>query len=195
MNRILLLNSHLVSGSPQLVDILNENDRIQIAETNISYESIADIQNLFHRGHKLHNSAAIYGDHLLFNINFWNKSFYPCMKFIYFIRPGSATLNELVEKLNYTTNTAMNYYCVRKRRLYEMATQTPGADFLTQQNLADGKGLDLIEEYLQLPEPLNPTTKSLGKIEDVVPYPVLQQAEDYYEKYLFLFKQLKLLCP
>ena len=193
MNRTLFVASHLESGSIDLVDILNENERIQMIESNIAYNDIHDIAALHNQKHKVDNAAAIFGDHLLFNVRFLNKSLYPCAKFIYFIRSG-ATLNQLVGKYNYTPETALNYYYFRIRRLYEMASQTPGSVFLTKNDLINGKGLDLIEEFLDLPEHLI-LKKLPEQSEDVVPYPLLQEAENYYERYFYLFRKLDLIRP
>jgi hypothetical protein len=193
MNRIVLITSHLASGSSELIKILNKNERIQVSESNIIYEGISDLESLKSNKHKLNNSAAIFGDHILFNINFSNKSLYSCLKFIYCIRSGTDTMNELISKYHYTPETGFNYYCFRLRRLYEMAHQTPGAVFLTWNNLADGKGLDLIDQYLELKEPLlSEPDLFIKNKDDDVPYIIRQQAEDYYEQYFYLFNQLNL---
>ena len=189
--RILFVNSHLASGSTELVEILNENDRIQVIESNIVYESIDDIGTLKTLKHKFNSPAAIYGDHLLFNTSFLNKSIYQCAKFIYFIRPAISTLNELINKYHYTPTNALSYYCLRVRRLYEMAHQTPGAVFLTWNNIADSKGLGLIEKYLELKQPLRYGSFS-SITEEAVPFSLIKEAEDYYEKYFYLFRQLDL---
>ena len=193
MNRIVFITSHLASGSNELIHILNENERIQISETNIAYTGIDDLLTLKSQRHKLNNTAAIYGNHLLFNINFLNKSLYPCCKFIYCIRPGIATINQLVSKYNYTPENALSYYCLRLRRIYEMAHQTPGAVLLTWNDLTEGKGLNLINQYLELKEPLRSNPELfVDHVEEIVSFPIAQEAEDYYEKYFYLFKQLAL---
>lgn len=191
MSRILFLVSHLASGSTGLVHILNGNERIQMMTSNIIYENVNDLNILKTQRHKLNNVAAIYGDHLLFNTSLNNKSLYNCAKFIFCIRPGAATINELVSKHDVAPESALNYYCFRLRRIYEMAYQMPQAVLVTWDDLASGKELRQIEEYLDLNTPLCPNPELFeGKIEDIAPFPIRQQAEDYYEKYFYLFNCL-----
>ena len=182
----------MASGSETLVNILNTNERIQIFSTNLIYEHINDLEALTSLGHKLNNAAAIYGDHLLFNTSFANKTLYPCAKFIFCVRPGAATVNELIKTHYYTPETALNYYCFRLRRIYEMAYQIPKSIVIDWNDLVAGNWMPEIEKYLQLKEPLQNSKLIINQTEDVAPLSIRHDAENYYERYFYLFKELKI---
>lgn len=194
-HNIVFVVSHLGSGSSGLVTILNENPRIDISNKNLSYEHPSVLEYLFSLGHKLDNTAAIYGDQILFNKDLGCRAFYDFSKFIYVIRPPKFTLNELVYQRNeYDESTAENYYAFRLRRMYEMARDTPGAVFLTWDDLRQGRGLNLIEEYLNLKTPLVSLPELFQDLttSKVVAADVLKRTEDCYEKYLYYFRNLNL---
>jgi hypothetical protein len=193
MSRILFVVSHLSSGSTGLIQILNENPRIQIHQTNIIYEGLADLNLLTSQRHKLRNTAAIHGDHLLFNTSFLNKSLYSCAKFIYCFKSGALTVNQLIKDYHYKPESALNYYCFRIRRIYEMAHQIPQSVIINWTDLEKGTWMPEVEEYLQLKEKLeNKPDLFSNQIDDIAPASIKQEAEDYYEKYFYLFKQLKI---
>jgi len=191
MNKILFVASHLYSGSFRLLQILNENPRIEIRDTGWQYNHPQDLDNLLAVGHKLDSSAAIYGDHLLYNTSLLSKAFYHFSKFIYVIREAKPTLNGIVSDANlpYNQETAFRYYCFRLRRMYEMARRTPGAIFLREEDIP--KSLLLIQEEHELKHPLVDIPAEVSG-EDVIDATLAVQAQDVYEKYLFYFKQLNL---
>jgi hypothetical protein len=72
-----------------------------------------------------------------------------------------------------------------------MAHQMPQVVLVTWDDLAKGKDFSQIEKYLDLNKPLIPRPELFtGKTEDLAPFPVRQEAEDYYEKYFYLLNQL-----
>ena len=190
MKKVAFVISHLGSGSEELVRILNENPRVVIHSTNTNYIHPDTLGHLFERGHKLDNAAAVYGDHLLHNASFASKALYEICKFIYLIRPPRASLN-IIKIGGYTPHTACRYYCFRLRRICEMAKQTPGAVFLTWQDLADGRGQALIESYLNLKDPLNPGNFS-EPTEDDISLELVEQAQNSYERYYYYLSQQNL---
>ena len=192
MHNILLVASHLFSGSDTLLKILNENKRIDLTENLLSYDHPSTLEHLFDNGHKLDNTSAIYGGQIIFNKDFSCKAFYSFTKFIYLIRPAKPTLWEIkTNKEEYSELTACRYYCFRLRRIYEMARSTPGAILLTYDDLSSRKGLDLIQEYLNLAQPLVSQKLLEPKEEDFSSF-LMNTAQDCYEKYLYHLKQLDL---
>jgi len=191
MRNILFVASHLYSGSDSLIRDLNENERILIHNLQLSYEHPTNMEYIFSLGHKLNNSAAIYGDHLLFNKDFSSKSFYEFSKFIYVIRPAKPVLNEIFfHEKSMTELCVLRHYSFRLRRLYEMAKHTPGSIFLTCDQFESAN--ELIADYLQLKEPLNISKFVPTDIHDKMSHKIVKQAQDCYERYLFDFKNLNL---
>ncbi|MHA2043212.1 MAG: hypothetical protein ACW99G_00375 [Candidatus Thorarchaeota archaeon] len=190
MKKVVFLASHLYSGSSTLVEILNDNSRIQIHKSDLLYDHPTVLNHLYALGHKWETTASVYGDHLLNNTSFSCKELYPLCKFIYFVRHPDEALGEIVaNKPKYTWETAARYYCFRLRRICEMATKTPGAIFLTRENIKEG--LEPISEYLNLKDPLvlkeYPEEKS-----EYIPSDILESCEQSYEKHLFYVKHLDL---
>ena len=72
-----------------------------------------------------------------------------------------------------------------------MAKQSPGAVFLTWQDLLDGQGQPLIENYLNLKEQLN-TGIFPESTDDNVPIELIEQAQDSYERYYYYLRQQNL---
>lgn len=193
MKKVLFVTSHLGSGSTDLVEILNDNNRVQIYNQGAEYDHPTSLDWLFEAGHKNTTAAAIYGDHLLFNMNLTCKRLYDVCHFIYFVRPARATLNEIAKTCRYSEQGMFNYYVFRLRRIYEMAKRTPGAVLLTWENAKQGKGFDLIEDYLGLNTNLSPEHQHfVARFPDQVNYSVIGKAEEAYEKYLFHMKHLNL---
>lgn len=194
MKTVLFVASHLCSGSNELISVLNENERIQINTTKLVYEHPSVLDNLFSLGHKLDNSAAIYGSQLLYNTSLSCNAFYDFSKFIYVVTPAKPTLNRIKKELEeYTELSACRYYCFRLRRLYEMARHTPGAVFLTGDDLKNKNGSNLIDEYLNLKTPTDFGNLSMVEPEtDDFDTSLLEEAQDSYEKYLYRFNRLDL---
>jgi hypothetical protein len=190
MKKVLYVASHMCSGSSNLVEILNENSRVQIHKSDLFYNHPTVLSHLYELGHKWETTASVYGDHLLNNTSFSCKELYPLCKFIYFIRRPEETLGEVIASdPRYTWETAARHYCFRLRRICEMAAKTPGAVFLTRDDI--GKGLEIIDDYLNLKDPLvlkdYPENKS-----EYVPSNILESCEQSYEKHLYFIKHLDL---
>ena len=189
MKRVLFLVSYRGSGSDTLFKILTANPRIQMVQTHTTYRSPAEAIQLASSPHKLNTTAAIYGDHLLFNHTFCCSQLYKHCKFIYVIRPARDTLNKLVSTGDYTPDSAFRYYTFRLCRMLEMAAQTPGAVLLAHDEIQTGLGV--IDKYLNLKTPLVATPAN-EDIEDVVDDGVVEKAQDIYEQYFYRFGKLQL---
>lgn len=167
---------------------MNSNERITIKSTGSAYASVLDLNKLTNFSHKCKNSAAIYGDHLLYNINFQCKDIYKYCQFIYVIRSGKETLSEIVPTKGFEAN--LRYYQFRLRRIYEMAKHTANSAFLSWPDIKNGKALKLVEDFLHLKTALPvPTYKTLHTHD--VPVGILNKAQDCFEYYLYKIQSLK----
>ena len=192
MKRIVFLISHVGSDSDKLLQILNENPRVQIVDKGGYYDHPKDLDHFSVQPHKMDGTAAIYGDQLLYNTNFSCVALHSICKFIYLIREAKPSLNENSFHLR---KTVENYYRFRLRRIYEMASKTPGAVFLTWDDARTGNGLPLIEEYLGLKDSLIPCEDLFPKsVKDHYPFDLVERCQDAYEKYLYRLRNLKLNC-
>lgn len=197
MHKILFLASHLGSGSSVLYKSLNEHPKIQGFKSKLGnvYTHPFNLLSLVNNRHKLHNSSAVYMDELLYNYLFSIKYAYNVSKFIYVIRDAEPTLNWLMEnELFKTPLSAQRYYLYRLRRICEMARHTPGAVVLNYYDLKNKKGLDKIESYLNLKEPIeldaqmpDPTSLTL------VPTALIREADASFEKYWHYLKSQDLI--
>ena len=81
-----------------------------------------------------------------------------------------------------------------------MAKRTPGSVLLTYDDLSEGKGLDLISEYLELPQPIEFSPSSLSSLNrsfgtDLLGKGHRLEVEDSYERYLYFLRNLSLRQP
>ena len=193
MKNVVFIASHMGSGSHILSKLLNLNPRIMSIKTNKVYQHPFALDNLTATPHKLRNAAAIYLDELLFNHSLCCDYIFEICQFIYLVREPRETLNNILQDVGYHPYSAYHYYRHRLRRLYEMARKTPGAVFLTWEDVVSGSGLRLIENYLNLKEPIQPVTADSSK--NLVHPFIVKAAEITYEKYLYKCRKLKLLVP
>lgn len=191
MKKVVFIVSHLNSGSLELIKILNYHPRLKIYNTQAVYEYPLDIEFLFANS-EFDHAGYYYGDHILHNIAFLCKTLYKFCKFIYVIRPAKPTLNLIINNGFYGKKIARDYYCMRIRRMYEMAKKTPEAVVLTWNDLTTGKALTLIQDYLELKQPIKYENLFVQEETDVFLPSEIEEAEAYYEKYLYKLKQLDL---
>jgi hypothetical protein len=156
---------------------------IDIKNSGIMYENKLDLLNMFGK-HKTASAEAIYGDQLLFNYNLSTEDLFPLCKFIYLIRGAKATLNELVKK--YHPDSAYLYYCYRLERIYQMAKETNGL-LLTFETLS--QSTKKVEEFLEVKTPLLEIVTD-NNYSDVVPSSMVEKAQERYEYYYYLIKNI-----
>lgn len=192
MKNVVFIVSHLHSGSNSLIQTLNENPRVHIQNTKLAYNHPDVLRNLFSLGHKLDDSSAVFGDHILFNTDFSSNVFYDYAKFIYVVRDGRSTLENILsdERLNYDLDKAVLYYSFRLRRMYEMATRTPKSIFLNYKQMYEEDNLKAIESYLDLKEPLKGREVEFADFK--LSRSQTDRCQEVFEKYLFKFKNLNL---
>lgn len=199
MRKILFVCSHLYSGSSALYEALNHHPKIQgfRSITSNSYPDAASLIALSNYPHKLSNRSAIYMDELLGNRSFYVKEAYSKCSFIYVIREPEVPVSFLIANEKKKPSFAVRQYAFRLRRLCEMAKRTPGAVLLTWQNLIDGKGMDLIQDYLKLKDPIefDPNLLSIYNrafSTNIIGVDLLEKVQDSYERYLYFLKSQKL---
>lgn len=202
MKKILFLCSHPYSGSSALYEALNHHPKIQGFKSNYfnSYKDAESLLAFNNNPHKMSNRSAIYMDELLSNRSFYAKEAYAKCKFVYIIREPESAINFLIASEKKKPIFATRQYTFRLRRLCEMAKRTPGAILLTWNNLVDSKGMSLIQEYLNIKEPiewdsalLNPYIRNFST--NLIGIDLLNEAQDAYEKYLYFLKNQKLILP
>ena len=190
MKKVCFVVSHLGSGSSELVESLNKNPRCEIHSTRVQYSSPDSLNWMFARGHKMRNSSAVYGDHMLLNASLSCKKFYEFCKFIYVIRPARQSMEGIMAS-GYGEEEASRYYRFRLRRMCEMAKRTPGAVLATWDDMLRGEILGAIESYLGLDVPLErmiPSENAPSKAKESS----VEQCQDAYERYHYFMKNLGL---
>lgn len=199
MKKILFVCSHLYSGSSALYDALNRHPKIQgynLADRS-PYSGPLNLLTLTEQHHKLDNRSAIYMDKLLYNHHLSTKTAYKECKFIYVVREPTAVLNLLVGNDKMKQSFAVRYYTYRLRRLCEMAKRTPGAVLLTWNDLIENRGIDLIEEYLNLKQPISYDPALLAPFKrtypiDLVDLQLRTKSDDAFQRYLYYLKNQNL---
>lgn len=194
MKRILFVCSHFYSGSTGLCAALDANPRIQnynFGSLN-TYSTPFNLISLADQRHKLKNKAAIYMDELLENHQLQTKHAYKTCQFIYVIREPENVLSYLIGGQKIKAEFASRYYLFRLRRLCEMAKRTGGV-LLTWDDLQASRGLNMIEDYLGLREPIQISNYFLKSYSrkfntDLIGRDRLSAAEDAYQRYLFWLK-------
>lgn len=199
MKKIVFICSHLYSGSGMLYNAMNSHSKIQgyKADALNRYISPIDLIGLTNFKHKVKNRSAIYMDEILYNFQISSKDIYHYCKFIYLVARPVNTINFIISHDKKNPNYAVLYYKFRLRRLCEMAKRTPGAVFLTYDQLFESKVMDLISEYLDLSDPILFDPSSLeffnrGFGTDLLGLNLRSEVENTYEKYLYFLKNQSL---
>lgn len=184
MNKTVFIITHFGSKHLEFATALNENERLQVAYTNNVYYLPTDIYKLLEMPHKCRNTAAVYIDVILNNINFQCKRLYDWCDFIYLVHNGDS-LKEISEIKN-----SYRYYCFRLRRIYEMAKKTKNAILLTTQDLQNGK-IDKLNDFLHTKTPININPEKFSSTPTKeVDYELITKAQDRFEYYLYKLKQI-----
>jgi len=184
MKRILLIASHLGAGSSSLCYSLAQNKVIQWVQDGLIFDDLSSTESILASNHKYSNIVGLYVNEVFYNYQISHKIIYKACDFIYLIRePKNAIKVEKPKDAAY----ALDYYIFRLRRLYEMSKETKNAIFLTWEDLANGKGLQLISNKFKLDKfkfnELKPAKQYLS-----LPKHMLNKAEDAYELCLYRIK-------
>ena len=200
MKKVVFICSHLYSGSNALYEAMNNHSRIQGYSGLNRYLSCLQLLTLCEFNHKTKNRSAIYMDEIIYNHQISSKEIYKYCKFIYIIRRPEIPINFMISNDKIKSNFALSYYKLRMRRICEMAKRTPGSVLLTYDDLSEGRGLDLISDYLELPQPIEFSPSSLNSLNrnfgtDLLAKGLRSEVEDSYERYLYFLRNLSLRQP
>lgn len=193
MNKIVFLCSHEYSGSNFLYESMDKNPRIQgYKNLSLIYTNPYELISLTQQNHKLENRAAIYMDEIIYNWQLYDKSTFKVCKFIHIIRRPEAVLNFFSGHKKLSPEFALRYYLFRLRRICEIAKRTFKAVLLTHDDLIEGKGMNLIEDYLELKNPIDFNFNKLPEVKYNFPIKLINEAETAYERYLYFLKNQNL---
>lgn len=195
MKKVCFVVSHLGSGSGDLIKVLDRNPRCEFHNSKAQYDGPDALKWMFLRGHKCRDNSAIYGDHILYNMQLSCKIFYECCKFIYVIRPARPSLNVIssLRETRYSEQAAASYYRFRLRRMCEMAKRTPDAVLVTWDDLAKGRAFPIIESYLGLSKQLSTEYEDfLNDDMDSFSEHLVGECQDAYERYYYYLNGLNL---
>lgn len=190
MKNILFIVSHLNSGYEYLINSLNTNERIDIKYSQLTYSHPEILDYLFSQGHKLNNSACFYGDLILFNKNISSKSFYSFSNFIFLIREPEFVLNSLIQSDKFNELSAYRYYSFRLRRMYEMTHYSKKYKFLSYNDLFLDETYKEILSYFKIKGKINRINPDKVILNNKISKNLLNKANDTYEKYLYMFKNI-----
>jgi hypothetical protein len=166
--QVLLVLSHMRSGSSLLTHILTSHDQVAgFGETHLSYATEADFKALFLkvywavRGFRMHHSYIL--DKVLHNQRLKNTDVLQAsyIKIIFLIRQPAATIASLLKlKPHWDEQAAVDYYCERLATLETYARQVNDRQkcfCLTYENLLNQTPqiLQEMQRFLELAKPLS----------------------------------------
>lgn len=181
MKRVILIVSHLGSGSASLCYCLAQTNIVQWMQDGIIYDDPTATESLLSAKHKYSNVVGLYVNEVLYNYQISHKTIYQVCEIVYLIRDPKTSIKILKPK---DAEYALNYYIFRLRRIYEMAKETKGMIFLTWDDLINKKGLQLLSKKLNLPDLQFQEFTSERKLFEL-PKTLLNQAERAYERCLY----------
>lgn len=184
MKRILLIASHLGSGSSNLCYCLSQNKTIQWVQDGLIFDDLSSTESILATNHKYSNIVGLYINEVFYNYQISHKIIYKACDFVYLIRePKNGIKIEKPKDASY----ALDYYVFRLRRLYEMTKETKNAVFLTWENLINGKGIKLISDKFGFTD-INFQEIKSTKQYLTLPKNLLKKAEEAYELCLYRVK-------
>jgi hypothetical protein len=202
MKKIVFICTHQYSGSNELYYAMDKHPRIQGCKSiygNV-YNSAQTIISVCGIRHKLRNKSSIYMDEITYNNQISNNCVFDYCKFIFLIRSPEAVLSEIISNEGIDSIFAVRRYSFRLRRICEFAKKSGDGVLLTYDDLCEAKGINLINDYLELSSPINfdPLLLKSGdkKFNMDLLEPVLRsEVFDSYERYLYFLKSLPLRRP
>ena len=196
MKKIVIINSHMYSGSTLLYESMCNHSLIQGYNEKRTYFTTFDLLELNRFSHKIKGKSAIYLREVLSNQYLSTKMDYSKVLFIHIIRRPIDTLNFLISEVKMSPSYALRHYCFRLRRICEIAKRTSNSIFLNYEDLKKPKTLSFLESILGLKTKIDFLPSSLRKIEkewksNFVPFEGIKSAEDCYERHFYYLSQLK----
>jgi len=187
MSKILLLMSHIGSGSEIIFNALNQQSTISGFNTSIIYDHTDAIKCLKSNLHKNDNTAAVWMDHLLHNYRFTCKPLFHACKLVFYFGEPKRSINQICK--SYAIDAGVRYYLFRIQGMLEYAARTPESLILMDESFAAEK----LEQYLGLREPLNWKPNNVF-VDEIVPESAVKECQ---QAYAALIRKLKALekCP
>ena len=185
MKKVVLLMSHLGSGSDALYAAMDAHPSIQGYAGDSTYDTPLRLITLTEKKHKLNNASRIYMDHILYNHQYCLKPD-PMVRMVFLVREPEASIDYMINMKLLRRQEAKRYYLYRIRRLCELAKRNTGSVFLKYSDIRDGKGMDIISGHLGLKDclpPLSDLSTPSGK--NCLSLHEYESLGDSYEKYLY----------
>ena len=188
MNKILLIVSHLESGSDILVQNLDSGARLQ--RLNFNLYSNLDCLSFKRPNTEYRKRPKVYFDHILYNHEFSCKELFKYLNFVYVIGDPKKSLDNIVSNKTYGERTACNYYCFRVRRIYEMIKKSNNCLVFFDEDLQNDETYNKIYQMLGIKDKIKIKNKTQDKKEIYIDRNIMSEAESFYEKYRYKIKSL-----
>jgi len=195
MKKIILINSHMYSGSEALYFSLNSHPLIQgckRAGKLSGYTSNLDLFNTASKKHKSKLKKSFYLDEVSFNHLLSTKIDYTKLIVINFLRRPKETLESIVHFKKVNPVFALRHYQYRMNRMYQVLKKSNKCTFVTFESL-DDESMEAIQNFIGLDRKVKLSKEMLSSFKsgfkkDTIPKEVIRTAEERYEQYHFLFK-------
>ena len=188
MNKILLMISHLESGSDGLVQNLDSGIRLQ--RLNFNLYSNLDCLSFKRSNTEYRKRPKVYFDHILYNHEFSCKELFKYLNFVYVVGDPKKSLDNIVCNKIYDERTACNYYCFRIRRIYEMIKKSGDCLVFFDEDLQNDETYNKIHQMLVIKDKIKIKNKTQDKKEIYIDRNIMIEAESFYEKYRYKIKSL-----
>jgi hypothetical protein len=188
MNKILLIVSHLESGSESLVQNLDSGVKLQ--RLNFNLYSNLDCLSFKRPNTEYRKRPKVYFDHILYNHEFSCKELFKYLNFVYVIGNPKKSLDNIVHNKTYDERTACNYYCFRVRRIYEMIKKSNDCLVFFDEDLQNDETYNKIHQMLGIKDKIKIKNKIQDKKEIYIDRNIMSEAERFYEKYRYKIKNI-----
>jgi len=188
MNKILLIVSHLESGSDRLVQNLDSGVRLQ--RLNFNLYSNLDCLSFKRPNTEYRKRPKVYFDHILYNHEFSCKELFKYLNFVYVVGDPKKSLDSIVHNKIYDERTACNYYCFRVRRIYEMIKKSGDCLVFFDEDLQNNETYNKIHQMIGIKDKIKIKNNTQDKKEIYIDRNIMSEAESFYEKYRYKIKSL-----
>jgi len=188
MNKILLIVSHLESGSDSLVQNLDSGVRLQ--RLNFNLYSNLDCLSFKRPNTEYRKRPKVYFDHILYNHEFSCKELFKYLNFVYVVGDPKKSLDSIVHNKIYDERTACNYYCFRVRRIYEMIKKSGDYLVFFDEDLQNDETYNKIHQMIGIKDKIKIKNNTQDKKEIYIDRNIMSEAESFYEKYRYKIKSL-----
>jgi hypothetical protein len=188
MNKILLVVSHLGSGSDGLIQNLDSGVRLQ--KLNYGLYSNLDCLSFKRPNAEYRKRPKVYFDHILYNHEFSCKELFKYLNFVYVIGDPRNSLKNMVYNKIYNEQTTCNYYCFRVRRIYEMIKKSNNYLAFFDEDLQNSEIYNKIYQMIGIKDKIKIKNKRQDKKEIYIDRNIMSEAENFYEKYRYKIKSL-----